>query len=429
MKNNKTHTPKLRFPEFTGDWEEKKLGDFAIFFKGKGLAKINIVANGKYPCIHYGELFTTYSEVINNIISYTDLTNGFYSLANDVLMPTSDVTPNGLAKASCVNLNNVLLGGDILVIRTNKKIFNGEFLSRLIRYREREVLKYVSGTTVYHLYASAIEKMQLQFPTLPEQQKIASCLSSLDERIEAENQKLQALKKHKKGLMQQLFPAQGKVKTGHALSQQPKLRFKGFKGDWEYRKLGDVAKYGFSNGVFNNPKKVGSGYRLINVIHMYSDTPIKENELSLLNLNEKVFLKNKVEFGDIFFTRSSIVPDGIAHSNIYLGIASDITFDGHLVRLRPDTDAVIPFFLHFLLKSYFVRKQLISKGKVATMTTIGQSDIGSTIVFIPISKKEQQKIASCLSSLDEIIELQGKKIEKLQAHKKGLMQQMFPNPE
>jgi type I restriction enzyme, S subunit len=145
-----------------------------------------------------------------------------------------------------------------------------------------------------------------------------------------------------------------------------------------------------------------------------------------VGINESEFLKNQVKFGDIFFTRSSIVPEGIAHSNIYLSSSNDVTYDGHLIRLRPDSTKVIPKFLHYVLKSQFVRTQLMAKGKRAIMTTIGQTDVASTKVIITNSEKEQQKIATCLSSLDELITAQAEKIAQLKMHKKGLMQGLFP---
>ena len=195
--------PEVRFKEFSGEWEEKKLGEIATFLKGKGLSKKSIIKDGEYPCIHYGELFTNYKEVIAKIKSYTDINNNsFLSLENDVLMPTSDVTPSGLARASCIKKPNIILGGDILVIRS---YVYGEFLSRYIRFLEREVLKFVSGSTVFHLYASSIKKLKIFLPTLQEQQKIANTLSSLDNLIEAQTKKIELLKEHKKGLMQKMF--------------------------------------------------------------------------------------------------------------------------------------------------------------------------------------------------------------------------------
>jgi type I restriction enzyme S subunit len=147
-----------------------------------------------------------------------------------------------------------------------------------------------------------------------------------------------------------------------------------------------------------------------------------------LQLTDTEFFKNKVDNGDVFFTRSSLVPEGIAKSNIYLGSSENITYDGHLIRMRPKKEIINPIYLHYLLKTEWVRSQMIAKGKTATMTTIGQSDVASVEISYSKTPQEQQKIASCLSAVDELITAQAEKIEQLQQHKKGLMQGLFPNP-
>ena len=205
----------------------------------------------------------------------------------------------------------------------------------------------------------------------------------------------------------------------------PKLRFERYCDNWFSNKLSDLAVDNtLSNGVFNDPLNVGSGYKLINVVNMYKEPCIDENDLSLLNLEEKKFRKNQVFFGDIFFTRSSLVKEGIAWTNIYLGHSEDVTFDGHLIKLTPDLKKTNPKFLYFCLKTSLVRKQLIESGKTATMTTIGQSDVGKTLVFIP-QLKEQTKIADFLSSVDEKITLLNKQYDLLCQYKKGMMQKIF----
>ncbi len=208
----------------------------------------------------------------------------------------------------------------------------------------------------------------------------------------------------------------------------PERRFPEFvnDGEWEEKTLSDLSNVGLSNGVFNDPKKVGSGYKLVNVSDMYIESTINEETLSLIELSENEFLKNKVENGDIFFTRSSLVKSGIACSNIYLGTLDNITFDGHLIRFRPNKQVTVPIFMNYLLKTNYIRNQLVARGKTATMTTIGQSDVAEVKLFIPFSIVEQQKIADCLSSIDNLITAQSKKVEALKEHKKGLMQQLFP---
>ncbi len=199
-------TGQTRLPGFGGEWELKRLGDVANFHKGKGLPKSSLTLSGTEPCIHYGELFTKYQETIGAIISRTnDSQDSFRSVANDVLMPTSDVTPRGLAKASCVQIDGVVLGGDILVIRSDRKRVYGSFLSYVIRREEAQVLQLVSGSTVFHLYGSDMKKFTFPAPDIAEQTAIATVLSDMDAELtalEARRDKTRALKQ---GMMQELL--------------------------------------------------------------------------------------------------------------------------------------------------------------------------------------------------------------------------------
>ena len=146
-------TGRTRLPGFDGEWGMIRLGDIVSFLKGSGLSKADLALDGKRRCVHYGELFTTYGECITEVLHGTDREESFvHSHCNDVLMPTSDVTPRGLATASCIRVSDIILGGDILVIRPPAEILNGEFLAHSIRANRDQVLQFVSGTTVFHLY-------------------------------------------------------------------------------------------------------------------------------------------------------------------------------------------------------------------------------------------------------------------------------------
>ncbi len=199
-------TPEIRFKGFSGEWESKVLGSVASFYKGKDLPKSSIKYDGVYPCIHYGELFTKYSEVIQIITSRTNQNDNFFSISNDVLMPTSDVTPKGLVKSCCVKQNGVVLGGDILVIRPNdQNVIDGAFLSRFIRTREQQVLQKVTGSTVFHLYASSIENLDIVFPSIEEQKAIGNYFQQLDVLISQHQQQIIKLNNIKQACLRKMF--------------------------------------------------------------------------------------------------------------------------------------------------------------------------------------------------------------------------------
>jgi len=193
------------------DWEVKILGELAEFYKGRGLPKSEIIQEGKYKCLHYGELFTKYKEEIRTIFSKTNTSeNVFFSKSNDVLMPTSDVTPNGLATASCIREDNIILGGDVMVIRFSNQIINGIFLSYYITQNRKQVMQLVSGSTVYHLYGSDMSNFVLSYPNIEEQNLIVQTLSDMDKEISHLEKKLSKYQLAKQGMMQKLLT--GKIR-------------------------------------------------------------------------------------------------------------------------------------------------------------------------------------------------------------------------
>jgi type I restriction enzyme S subunit len=199
----------IRFKDEDGndfpEWEEKKLGEVATFSKGKGISKADIAEDGENSCIRYGELYTEYNEHIERVVSKTDtpLKGAVISRKNDVLMPTSDVTPSGLATASALDIEGVILGGDILVIRS------GQILNRYFAYfvaaHKPKIMRLVTGVTVYHIYGRDFATLQINIPHPAEQQKIAEFLSALDRKIILVTEELQQAETFKKGLLQQMF--------------------------------------------------------------------------------------------------------------------------------------------------------------------------------------------------------------------------------
>lgn len=384
------NAPALRFPSFTEEWEEKTLGEVCEIKRGKTFSKSDIDENGTELCIHYGELLTKYKESITEVYSRTFKTSGLRSKKGDVLMPSSAETPDALSKASALLLNNVILGSDMNILRTNDNT-NAVFLSYVMNNSEKSITRLVTGATVFHLYAKQLNDLAFLLPSLPEQQKIAACLSSLDELITAAQERLDALKAHKKGLLQRLFPREG--------SKTPELRFPGLSGAWEEKTLGEVLSY-----IQPTP------YIVESTVYDPAGTPV-------LTAGKTFVLGYTDEADGIFTNLPTIIFDDFTTESRYINFPFKVKSSAiKMLTLKDDNNDL--YFLYSLMSTIDFT--------VGAHKRYWISEFQNLIVSIP-SLPEQRKIASCLSSLDTLIEVQQERIALLKTHKKGLLQQLFPN--
>ena len=195
--------PHLRFPEFSGEWEETTLGKISEITKGSGISKDQLSEQGS-PCILYGELYTKYkSEIINEIYSRTELDSSSLvkSKASDVIIPCSGETAIDISTARCVPYNNILLGGDLNIIRLNYDD-GGFFAYQLNGARKKDIARVAQGVSVVHLYGENLKRIRVYHPALEEQKKITHLLSLVDERIATQNKIIEKYESLIKGIAQ-----------------------------------------------------------------------------------------------------------------------------------------------------------------------------------------------------------------------------------
>lgn len=205
----------VRFKGFSEEWKELRLGNVCDILKGNGLSKDKIETNGKYKCVLYGELFTKYNEVIKEVFSKTNIKENKISETGDILMPSSTTTKGiDLAKAVSLNESGVIIGGDITILRFDKKFIFPQFMSYyLSNVKNYEISRFAQGITIIHLYGKDLKKLKLKIPCKKEQLRIYEFIDSIDVEINILISELLLFQKQKQGLMQQLLTGKIRVKN------------------------------------------------------------------------------------------------------------------------------------------------------------------------------------------------------------------------
>lgn len=404
--------PHLRFPEFEEEWKMESLDKVYTFKITNSFSRDKLnYGKGEVKNIHYGDIHTKFPTLfdivkedvpfINQDISIERIDEENYCKEGDIVIADASEDLDDIGKSiEIINLNNEkLLAGlhTFLARRRDTKIvvgFGGYlFKSDSIR---KQIKREAQGAKVLGISKTRISSIDIYYPKNPkEQQKITDCLSSLDEVITAETEKLDLLQDHKKGLLQQLFPAEGEA--------QPKYRFPEFvnDGDWEEATLGKCLHY-----LQPTPYLVSS----TNYEDMY-ETPVltagKTFVLGYTDEQEGIFKDNlPVIIFDDFTTASKFVDFPFKAKSSAMKI----------LLAKGDND--IKFMFEAIQNLIFD----IKTHKRHWISVYSKLDI-----LKPKDPKEQQKIAHCLSAADDLIEAQKQKIDQLQEHKKGLLQQLFPN--
>ncbi|HCG2469146.1 TPA: restriction endonuclease subunit S [Staphylococcus aureus] len=206
----------------------------------------------------------------------------------------------------------------------------------------------------------------------------------------------------------------------------PELRFPGFEGEWEEKKVGELLE--FKNGLNKGKEYFGSGSSIVNFKDVFNNRSLNTNNLTgKVNVNSKELKNYSVEKGDVFFTRTSEVIGEIGYPSVILNDPENTVFSGFVLRGRPKSgiDLINNNFKSYVFFTNSFRKEMITKSSMTTRALTSGSAINKMKVIYPVSAKEQRKIGDFFSKLDRQIELEEQKLELLQQQKKGYMQKIF----
>ena len=404
--------PELRFPEFRSSeaWVIDKFSSFIKLYRGSSPRPIN--------------QFLTKEENGVNWIKIGDTKNAINFKITSV---GEKITLNGSKKSRKVTKGELILANSMsygatyeleidgciydgwFVLREFEDDFDKGFLLQLLNsnFLQIQYKRLAAGGIVQNISSEIVYNTLLPKISKEEQQKIANCLSSLDEVINVEIEKLDLLKDHKKGLLQQLFPAEGQT--------QPKFRFPEFKndGNWEEKKVEVACDKPFSGGTpkSNNPKFYGGSIPFIRSAEIDKET----TELYLTEEGLKNSSAKLVKKGAVLIAMYGANSGDVAISKI------DGAINQAILCLRSKTNNSF-LFQYLTHKKNWITNKYLQGGQ----GNLSGDILKSVELLFPKKTKEQQIIANCLSAVDELITVQEKKIKQLKDHKKGLLQQLFP---
>jgi type I restriction enzyme S subunit len=406
--------PKLRFPEFRGaeGWKITRLGDVGSVRMCKRIFKEQTSPRGDIPFYKIG----TFGGIPDAYISQ-DL---FESYKKKFPFPRNGAVLISAAGTigRMVRYKDELAyfqDSNIVWLDNSEKLIADAFLFYLYQLINWSP----SVGTIQRLYNENILGTEVRFPSLPEQQKIAECLSSVDELMAAQARKVDALKTHKKGLMQQLFPREGET--------QPRLRFPEFQnaGEWGTAPLGKLLMgspdYGVNAAAVPFSEQLPKYLRITDISEDGRYLPDKQVSVDLDTTDG-----NYLDEGDIVLARTGA---SVGKSYQYRKEDGRLVFAGFLIRVKPHPKKLVSTYLaNFLTTGQFWKWVAVTSAR-SGQPGINSTEYSSLTIPLPPTIPEQQRIALCLSSLDALITAETQKLEALKTHKKGLMQQLFPSPE
>lgn len=370
------YVPNLRF-SYKGDWSKRKLNEICLFFKGNGLSKSNL-SNEGFPCILYGELYTTYkNEVISDIISKTNttLSNPFLSRNNDLIIPGSGEDPIDIAVARAIYQNDIILGGDLNILRPKSNV-SAAFLSyQLNGVRRYDIAKKAQGKSIVHLHNSDLKEVLVSIPSYDEQLHIVKLLTKIDEMIETQSKIIDSYFSLSKAISNTLIgQSKGNTRLRECLNCYSSNTMESV---IKQEDLGDYPVYG-ANGII---KKINN---------------------------------YEIEYPSI-----AIVKDGSGVGKMFkLSGKYSILSTLNYLTSKPGYDID---YIYYALKQKSLKKYVVGSG----IPHIYFKDYEQEKIYIPQNELQQQNITSVLQSIDEEIGNEIKQLKNYELLKKYLLKNMF----
>ena len=407
--------PAIRFRGFTDDWEQRKLGEFGKATGGTSIES-EFVEKGNYKVISIGSYSETSKYNDQGLrTNKTPKTESKILNKDDLTMILNDKTAAGniIGRVLLIDADNSYVYNQRTErIEVYKEDFEPSFLYQLLNAENirSKIIKASQGNTQIYVNWSSISELEYLIPKVKsEQKKIATILNNLDNLITLHQRKLELMKKLKAFFLKNMFPEQGET--------VPRIRFKGFTGDWEQRKLGDIAEIIGGGTPDTNNKDYWNGD-----INWYA--PAEIGDQIYVNSSERKITKEGYNNSS-----AKILPVGtvLFTSRAGIGKTAILTREG---CTNQGFQSIVPHKNQ--LDSYFIfsrTKELQNYGEKmgagSTFVEVSGKQMADMQLMMPSTLKEQQQIGLCLRQIDNLITLHQRKIDQLQTVKKFMLQNLF----
>lgn len=415
MSKEKRRVPKLRFPGFTEDWEQRKLGDLLILLKDGSHGTHKNTDAGVYLLsaknIKNGRINIMPDDRIISWDDYNVIHKNYELQIGDILL----TIVGSIGETAIFNLKTkVTFQRSVAFLRPNSNLNNG-FLYTLIntdRFQNQLQTKQVVSAQP-GIYLGDLATIDITYPkNILEQEKIYNIFREIENSITLHQRKLDNLKLKKKALLQKLFPKNGE--------RYPELRFPGFTDAWEQCKLGSIGST--YTGLSGKTKEdFGHGEaQYITYLNVF------QNTVSDITMTDKVEIdttQNEVKYGDVLFTTSSETPEEVGMSSVWLGHTPNIYLNSFCFGFRPN-QKIDPYFLGYSLRAPYMRDKIKILAQGISRYNISKNKVMELEISLP-NNEEQSLLGIFLRNIDLGITLHQRKLDHLQLQKKALLQQMF----
>ncbi len=404
--------PSIRFKGFTEYWEQRKVSDYGDFYYGHSCPKWSVSENATTPCVRYGELYTKFGTKINQVYSYTNIPPEKlrFSKGTEVLIPRVGEDPMDYNHCTWLSLSNVAIGEMISVYNTNQ---NPQFTAIMFNATlQKQFAMRVEGGSVTNLYFEKLKDIDISFPSMKEQCKITTYFSSLDHLITLHEKKYNRLVNIKKSMLEKMFPRNGEI--------IPEVRFTEFTGNWEQRKLGEIADKAVDNRGKTPPITENGTHPLIEVACLGNGSPDYSKVEKYLDDNTfNTMLRDYIKEGDILFsTVGSIGLVSLMDSNENAVIAQNII----AFRAKENYDSS---FLYAMFSTEENQDKVMRIVMGAVQPSIKVSQLVNVEYSVTDNIDEQKALGKYFLVFDHLIALQQQKLKKLQNMKKACIEKMF----